>query len=97
MEELRRATLHSGFAFMDGAPVLKVPARRNPANQPMGHTASFAFEDCRTALYDLHKDPDQNAPYRDPVQEKRLEEEMVKVMRAHEAPPEAFTRLGIAC
>jgi arylsulfatase A-like enzyme len=96
MDELRGATLHHGFAFSDGAPVLKVPARRNPDNQPMGHTATWAFHDCRTVLYDLQNDPDQNAPYRDPVEEKRLEQEMIKVMRANEAPPEAFTRLGIA-
>jgi arylsulfatase A-like enzyme len=97
MEELRGSTLHEGFSFTDGSPVLKVPARRNQDGQPMGHTANWAFYDCQTVLYDLQNDPDQSAPYRDPVEEKRLEDEMVKVMRANEAPPEAYTRLGIVC
>lgn len=88
-------TLHKGFGFTDGVPVMRVAARKNPAGQPIGHVASWTYDDCVTALYDLESDPEQNHPTRDAAIEARLEGAMIAVMEAHEAPPEAYSRLDL--
>ena len=46
-------------------------------------------------LFDLHTDPAQRQPFRDDAIEARLLGLMAGLMRANEAPPEAFTRLGL--
>jgi hypothetical protein len=76
--------------------VLKIPARRNNANQPCGHTGQGVYEDTRTVLYDLQVDPGQNTPIEAPDVVARLIQHMIEVMVRNEAPPEAFLRLGIA-
>jgi len=93
--DFKGAALHGGFEFTQGVPVMRIPARKNPAGQPLGHVANWVFDDCKTALYDLADDPDQNKPFRDQAIEARLESGMVAVMAAHEAPPEAYRRLNI--
>lgn len=94
-EDFKGASFHEGFGFTDGVPVMRIPARKNLAGQPLGHQAAWTYDDCKTALYDLSVDPDQNHAFRDPAIEARLEAAMVRVMQAHEAPPEAYTRLDI--
>jgi hypothetical protein len=95
-DELREATLVSDMAYTGGVPVLKIPARRNNANQPCGHTGQGTYEDTRTVLYDLQVDPGQNNPIEAPHVVARLIEHMIEVMVRNQAPPEAFLRLGIA-
>jgi arylsulfatase A-like enzyme len=95
-DELREATLVSDMAYTGGVPVLKIPARRNNANQPCGHTGQGVYEDTRTVLYDLQVDPGQNTPIEAPDVVARLIQHMIEVMVRNEAPPEAFLRLGIA-
>ena len=46
-------------------------------------------------LFDLLVDPEQLQPFRDEDIEKRLLDLMGGLMHANEAPPEAFTRLGL--
>jgi hypothetical protein len=74
-------------------PLLRIPAPRNSAGQPNG-TGPAVFDECVTALYDLQTDPRQEKPFLDSV-EGRLEQAMQSIMRSHDAPPEAFMRLGL--
>ena len=46
-------------------------------------------------LYDLQADPGQLRPFRDEAIERRLLALMDGLMRKNEAPPEAFSRLGL--
>jgi arylsulfatase A-like enzyme len=96
VEDLRRATLMNGFGFTQGVPLLKVPARRNVKGQPVGHLGQGGgYEDTTTVLYDLETDPEQQRPFRDAAIEGQLLQQMAKLMRENEAPPEAFLRLGL--
>ncbi|MGA1285974.1 MAG: sulfatase [Rubrivivax sp.] len=96
VDELRGARLAEPLGFTQGVPLLKVPARRNVKGQPTGHQGQGGgYEDTTTVLFDLHADPEQRQPLRDQDVEKRLLRLMDGLMRANEAPPEAFTRLGL--
>ncbi len=96
IEDLRRATLVNDFAFTQGVPLLRVPARRNLRGQPVGHLGQGGgYEDTTTVLYDLEADPEQQRPFRDEQIERRLLRLMGELMRRNEAPPEAFIRLGL--
>ncbi|WP_432877521.1 sulfatase [Kribbella sp. CA-245084] len=83
-EELRNAELIDGFTFTKGTPVLRVPAR------PMGHPWWHG-----TLLFDLANDPHQQSPLLDDELELQLANLMVDLMRANDAPPEQFQRLGL--
>ncbi|NYT38624.1 sulfatase [Allopusillimonas soli] len=97
VDELRGAQLVEPFGFTQGVPLLKVPARRNVKGQPTGHQGQGGgYEDTTTVLYDLKSDYAQQHPFRDEDIERRLLGAMADIMCAHEAPPEAFTRLGLA-
>ena len=82
--ELAKAELHPGFSFTKGAPVLKVPS------QAFGSPWSYG-----TLLFDLEQDPDQDHPLRDAELELRMATLLVEQMRAGDAPPEQFERLGL--
>lgn len=97
VDELRGAQLTAPFDFTQGVPVLKVPARRNDKGQPTGHQGQGGgYEDTTTVLYDLHDDPEQQRPFRDPAIEERLLRLMAGIMQRNEAPVEAFERLGLS-
>ncbi len=90
--ELAGATLHPPFDFTRGMPVLQVPV----INQAAGNMQRrYPLLDAQTVLYDLAADPGQTAPVVSAVEEARLAGIMAEIMRAHDAPPEAFRRLGI--
>lgn len=93
--ELQGATLAPPFGFSKGVPLLRVPAT---PKSPMWHAhigpGAHAAE-ARTVLYDLANDPAQMTPIADAAVERRLVGEMLRIMRATEAPPEAFARLGL--
>ncbi|MBV7485147.1 sulfatase [Bordetella sp. BOR01] len=96
VDDLRGAELSPPFAFTQGVPVLKVPARRNDRGQPTGHQGQGGgYEDTTTVLYDLDNDYAQQHPFRDAAIERRLQELMTKIMRDNDAPPEAYQRLGL--
>lgn len=96
VDELRGAELVPPFGFTQGVPLLKVPARRNAKGQPTGHQGQGGgYEDCTTVLYDLETDYEQQRPFRDAKIEARLLKLMDGLMRQNEAPPEAFSRLGL--
>ena len=97
VDELRGAQLSPPLGFTQGVPLLKVPARRNVKGQPTGHQGQGGgYEDTTTVLYDLETDYAQQKPFRDAAIEARLLTLMADIMRRNEAPPEAFTRLGLA-
>ena len=97
VEELSAATLVSDFGFTGGAPLLRVPARRNVAGQPVGHVGQGGgYEDTTTVLFDLKNDYEQLHPFRDADIETRLLKQMTRLMTENEAPPEAFLRLGLS-
>lgn len=76
------------FSFTKNCPVMKIPGR--PAHvAPTAHAQG-------NLLYDLHADPAQENPLADPALEQRMIDLMVGLMRESEAPPEQYTRLGLA-
>jgi arylsulfatase A-like enzyme len=93
VEELADAELSDGFDFTKGAKMLKVPvSRRSPFYDNYGPGALLESD---TRLYDLERDPGQQHPIRDPAVEDRLRAAMEALMRSNDAPPEAFSRLGL--
>jgi arylsulfatase A-like enzyme len=96
VDELRGAQLSPPLGFTQGVPLMKVPARRNAKGQPAGHQGQGnGYEDTTTVLFDLQDDPEQLKPFREDAIEARLLDLMAQLMRANEAPPEAFIRLGL--
>jgi arylsulfatase A-like enzyme len=83
-QELHGMELHDGFSFTKRAPVLRIPA------WAMGNPGAFG-----TLLFDLETDPQQQHPLRDDELETRMAELLVAAMRANDAPPEQFERLGL--
>ncbi|MEI3848858.1 MULTISPECIES: sulfatase [Microbacterium] len=82
--ELHGAELHPGFSFTKGAPVLKVPG--------FAFGSPWAYG---TLLFDLETDPTQDRPLRDDELELRMATLLVEQMRASDAPPEQYERLGL--
>src|SRR5215472_9710094 len=77
-EELSRASLAEPFPFTKGARLLKVPViDRSPMYNNYGPGALIESD---TRLYDLQKDPGQQHPIRDSVQERRLISLMAALM-----------------
>ena len=91
VEEFEGASLVEGFGFMRGYPVLKLPARPHP-----GRGQGASIEDAETVLFDLSSDPGQNKPIEDKLIEARLKDEIASILYSHEAPDEAYRRLGLA-
>ena len=90
--EFEGARLVDPFDFTKGLPMLRLPARSDARRPPM---QGGGIKDAVTVLYDTAGDPGQMTPIRDEAVERRLTEGMVAVMRAHDAPVEAYTRLGL--
>lgn len=76
--------LVEGFPFTKGAPVLRMNGWtiRGPA-------------DYGTLLYDLEIDPGQTTPLDDPELELGMARLLIDLMRASDAPPSQFERLGL--
>ena len=95
LEPLREATLAKPFGFTKGVPTLKIPSepkRFAHAGQFLRHDFQ---QDTDTVLYDLGADPQQLQPISDAAIEASLAKSMMELMRATDAPPEAFDRLGL--
>lgn len=92
-KELAGAQLSDGFGFTRGAKLLKVPViERSPMYNNYGPGALLEGD---TRLYDLDADPGQDRPLRGSPEEQRLITLMARLMRANEAPAEAFARLEL--
>jgi len=84
--ELRDATLHQGFTFTKGCPIMRIPAE-----SVMAHTADrFGHR-----LYDLLDDPLQRTQSHDQQAALRLREKMVRMMQQSDAPNELYGRYGL--
>lgn len=92
-EELRDATLAPPFGWTKEAPLLKVPViERSPMYHNYGPGCLLEHE---TRLYDLIADPGQEAPIKDADREAGMIAKMTALMRATDAPAEAFDRLDL--
>ena len=92
-DELSGASLAPPFGFSKGAPLLKVPVtERSPMYSVYGPGALIEND---TRLYDLTDDPGQERPLADAAVETRMTELMLGLMRANQAPAEAFARLDV--
>ena len=91
--ELKSSELHPPFNFTKGAPMLRM--KLDPKNTQTGQDGN-TLEDCKTVLYNVEADPQQEFPLHDPVIEKRLEAEIVHHFVLHDAPPELFQHFELA-
>ncbi|MFF1358554.1 sulfatase [Streptomyces sp. NPDC058297] len=82
--ELVDAELAEPFAFTKGVPTLRTPGRS--LLNPFLHG---------TLLFDLESDPEQLAPLVDDEAELRMASLLVELLRASEAPPSQYERLGL--
>jgi hypothetical protein len=91
LRELADATLHQGFEFTKGVPLLKIPALADAKRSPR----QGGFADARTVLYDLAKDPKQLTPLQAPGVERDLCAAIVREMQEHDAPRELYERFDL--
>ena len=91
--ELADATLAPPMPFTKGVPLLKVPA--TPKSPVYNGHGPGGQQDTNTVLYDLVSDPAQMFPVSDAEIETRLAQQMLRLMRANDAPVESFSRLGL--
>src|SRR5699024_10635620 len=84
VDVLRRAELVEPFSFTRDVPVLRLPG--------FAYTDPYAFG---TMLFDLHTDPDQRTGLVDDALELRMATLLRDLMRASDAPPEQYVRLGL--
>ena len=97
LTELRQAghALCEDFSFTKGVPLMRIPTSHTTAPQ----NSSYQFNDpykYGSLLFDLQKDPEQDDPI---TGDSRTEATMIRAMRellrASDAPPEQYTRLGL--
>lgn len=93
-EELGRAELVHDLPYARGTPVLRIPVI--PQSPWFNSHGPRVMEDTRSAVYDTLTDPAQARPLADAAIEARLLDQMSRLLGVHNAPPEAFRRLGIA-
>ena len=92
IEELRTSELAGPFAFTKGVPVLKV--RMAPENSQFGHDG-LTLEDCKTVLFDLASDPQQEMPIDAPEIADRLAREIARHFAVHDAPTELYAHFSL--
>jgi len=82
--ELGTTRLQPPLSFSKGCPLLKVRSRETGSPHP--------FSDL---LFDLKQDPGQENPIQDPELQARMTGRLTALMRANDAPPEQYERLGL--
>jgi arylsulfatase A-like enzyme len=82
--ELQDIQLAEPFAFTKGCRAMKIASQAWAGSSP--------FE---TLLFDLQTDPGQEHPMKDPAVEQMMVDHLTREMRASDAPPEQFERLGL--
>lgn len=87
LAELRTMQLHPGFSFTKGCPVMRIEC--------VGDRSWTQAHQYGTLLFDLQADPEQMHPRKDPQVEQRMIRLLVDLMKANDAPPEQFERLGL--
>lgn len=88
--ELQRAELVPPFSFTKGCPVLKLPFPSKVGAPIFCNSFQFA-----NLLWDLETDPGQENPVEDPNLEAEMVNVLVGVLKASDAPPELYERIGL--
>ncbi|MPN25246.1 hypothetical protein SDC9_172653 [bioreactor metagenome] len=88
VQEMRTATLHPGFSFTKGAPVMKIKSLVNPRFVK----AQAEGEDL---LFDLEQDPAQQHPLDDKTKTNELLNAMAHLFAENDAPDELYARFGL--
>ncbi|WP_246710445.1 sulfatase [Martelella soudanensis] len=91
--EMQTARLRPPFDFTKGMPVMQIDALMSAARIPM-HDGE-RFQDTGTRIYNLASDPEENHPLRDDGIEERIFAAVSRVLQAHDAPDEIYTRYGL--
>ena len=94
IEELAGATLSDPFSFTKGLKLLKLKPKVSEDGVPL-EVQGMSFEDTRSQLYDVLKDPKQEAPFEDPTIVNYLLKEMLQHLKLSDAPEESFGRFGL--
>lgn len=88
-----RVDIAGPFEFSKGCRMLKIPREGQPLIQlPNTRINLYKYG---TLLYDIEKDPQQKAPFRDEEIEERMIRAMVKMMQENDAPKEQYERMGL--
>jgi arylsulfatase A-like enzyme len=90
--EMAGAELVGPFGFTKGMPLLKLPLVPDAAANMLHR---YPLLDARTVLYDLVTDPGQLSPLEKSAEAARMTALLQEEMAAHEAPAEAYLRLGL--
>ena len=88
LKELHTAAMHPPLPFTKDTPVMCIQAMQ-PRNRDLQANV------LETLLFDLAVDPGQECPIDDPEVETMMTAHLVRLMRANDAPPEQFQRLGL--
>ncbi len=86
VEEMRTLEKGPSFQFTKGCPTMRIDCRGNWGGSQLKWG---------TQLFDLAADPQQLHPIRDAAVEAVLCAQMVEIMKANDAPPEQYVRLGL--
>jgi arylsulfatase A-like enzyme len=92
--EMKTAAMHPPFDFTKGMPVMRIDALKDARRIPMHDDKQFD-PDFGTTLYDLAADPRQLKPFRDAALERRFHAGIARELRAHDAPPEIYSRYAV--
>ena len=87
VEAMRTMQWAPPFAFTKECPVMQIAAG--------GRSQWADAHGFGTLLFDLASDPEQKRPLSDPEAERRMEEHLVRLMQATDAPAEQYERLGL--
>ena len=82
-EELQTATLHKPFDFTKDIPLLKI--NRIERKTDKGYKG---FEETKSALYNLQKDPGQLSPITDEKKSKEYQQMMIDIINEYDTPKE---------
>lgn len=86
-EEFEGVTLAEPFSFTKGCRTMKIKARPHPWNR--------TAYDSGTLLFDIEQDYQQEHPISSPSVEILMTRHLVREMRAADAPPEQYDRIGM--
>ena len=91
--ELQQWDKFSGFSFLKGCDVMKIPTRTPKIN--LSDDNPFGRGKRATLLFDVQADPGQTTPLDDPKIESSMIELMIREMARNECPEEQYERLGL--
>ena len=88
-DDLKDFTLSRTFTFSKGLRLLRIKPRQ------LLKKSFLEYEEMRDRLYDIKSDPSETNECNDATVIKRMEENMIRIMRENDAPEELYQRLGL--